>query len=70
MTLKKDIETLESFAHELENEDIDLEKAMSTYKKAVKLAESTFTSIKKSEDTLKVLRKEGEKLVSENYHES
>jgi exodeoxyribonuclease VII small subunit len=65
MLLEKKIKKLESLASDLESEDLNLDQAVKKYGDAIKVAEESFSLLKKSEKKITVLTLQGESLLAE-----
>ena len=60
MKLSAAIQKLEEYVSELEHEDTDIDKAITLYKKALKLAKEIQEDLQKTELTVKTLLADGQ----------
>jgi exodeoxyribonuclease VII small subunit len=64
ITLQQKIKKLETLVAALEDESIDLDKAMAHYAEVIELSGSIMTLLQASQEKLQILHKEGEKWMS------
>jgi len=62
MKIEENLASIEKIAEELESEDTDLEKGISRYAEAMKLAKKTLAQLTKAEQKLTILHEEGDNL--------
>ena len=64
MTINKNIDKLESYVNDLENDDVTLDDSIAIYSQALKLAKSTLDDLNTMKTKINIIQKDADLLLT------